>query len=78
MRRNRRTRTSVALAGLTAACAVVSTVLGTPNALAYGKADNPIAQVEISLNCNNATLCPHRDVAAVRLAVGCLHRAAGR
>lgn len=31
---------------------------GTTGALAYGAADQPLAQVEISGNCNNATLCP--------------------
>jgi hypothetical protein len=36
--------------------AVVATafaVLGSANALAYGKADGPVAQVELSGNCNN-------------------------
>jgi hypothetical protein len=30
---------------------------GAP-AFAYGKADNPVAQVEISGNCDNASVCP--------------------
>jgi hypothetical protein len=38
---------------LTVAAAAVAAVAGSGNALAYGHADQPIAQVEISGNCNN-------------------------
>jgi hypothetical protein len=38
---------------LVAAFAVVAGVAGSGKALAYGKADQPVAQVEISANCNN-------------------------
>lgn len=38
---------------LTAALAAVAGVLGTGRALAYGHADHPVAQVEISANCDN-------------------------
>jgi hypothetical protein len=38
---------------LVAAFAAVAGALGTTKALAYGAADQPIAQVEISGNCNN-------------------------
>src|SRR5919204_4883684 len=31
---------------------------GMTSAFAYGKADNPVAQVEISGNCTNASVCP--------------------
>ncbi len=41
------------LSVLAAAVAVVAGVLGTGTAFAYGSADQPIAQVEISGNCNN-------------------------
>lgn len=35
------------------AVAAIAALAGAGNALAYGKADGPIAQVEISANCNN-------------------------
>lgn len=38
---------------LVAALAAVAGVLGAGSALAYGRADQPLAQVEISANCNN-------------------------
>jgi len=41
-----------ALAGAIGAFAVIA-LLGAGSALAYGSADQPIAQVEISANCNN-------------------------
>jgi hypothetical protein len=45
-------RTSV-ICAVTAAVTVVAGALGTGTAFAYGSADQPIAQVEISGNCNN-------------------------
>lgn len=38
---------------LVAAFAVIAGVAGSGKALAYGTADQPVAQVEISANCNN-------------------------
>jgi len=46
-------RRALLLCVLAAAVAVVAAVLGTGTAFAYGHADQPIAQVEISANCNN-------------------------
>lgn len=46
-------RRVVLLAVLVAAATVVAGVLGTGSALAYGHADQPVAQVEISGNCDN-------------------------
>jgi hypothetical protein len=41
---------------VTALC-VVAGLVGTGRALAYGHADQPVAQVEVSGNCNNASFC---------------------
>lgn len=46
-------RKGLLLMVLVAACAAVAAWLGSANALAYGQADQPIAQVEISGNCDN-------------------------
>jgi len=46
-------RKALRLSVLTAAVAVVVGMLGTGTAFAYGSPDQPIAQVEISGNCNN-------------------------
>jgi hypothetical protein len=45
-----------ALAGAIGAFAVIA-LMGAGSALAYGSADQPIAQVEISANCNNLSFC---------------------
>jgi hypothetical protein len=41
---------------VTALC-VVAGLVGTDRAQAYGHADQPVAQVEVSGNCNNASFC---------------------
>jgi hypothetical protein len=46
-------RRALLLCVLAAAVAVLAGALHTGSALAYGSADKPIAQVEISGNCNN-------------------------
>lgn len=46
-------RKAVLLAVLVAGMATLTGLVGTGKALAYGKADQPIAQVEISGNCDN-------------------------
>lgn len=46
-------RKSVLLVALVAAVAAIAGAAGAGKALAYGHADQPIAQVEISGNCNN-------------------------
>src|SRR5438477_8864873 len=46
-------RRALLLCALTAAVAVVVGAIHTGAASAYGRADQPIAQVEISGNCNN-------------------------
>jgi hypothetical protein len=46
-------RKSILMVACVAALFAVAGVLGVGNALAYGNADQPIAQVEISANCNN-------------------------
>src|SRR5438552_10220610 len=46
-------RKAFLLAALVAAVAAVAGAAGTGRAFAYGHADQPIAQVEISGNCNN-------------------------
>lgn len=54
---------------LVAAVAAVAGVLGAGKALAYGIADQPLAQVEISGNCNNPgfPLCFPQDEGGVGL-----------
>ena len=42
------------LAGLLAAVSLGATAGGVA---AYGHADRPLAQIEVSVNCNNLTLC---------------------
>jgi len=42
------------LAGLLAAVGLVAAVGGVA---AYGRADGPLAQIEVSVNCNNLKLC---------------------
>jgi hypothetical protein len=46
------------VAPVAAAAVAVLTVGSATPALAYGSADNPVAQVEISGNCTNASVCP--------------------
>jgi hypothetical protein len=46
-------RKSLLLVALTAALLAVTGAWGSGKALAYGHADQPLAQVEISANCNN-------------------------
>lgn len=43
----------LAVAGVGALAAIAAAVAQAPGALAYGAADHPVAQVEISGNCNN-------------------------
>lgn len=50
-------RKGLVLVVLVAALAVAAGVLGSGRALAYGHADQPVAQVEVSGNCTNATWC---------------------
>jgi hypothetical protein len=50
-------RKAVLLVSLVAAAAVAAGVFGTGKAFAYGHADQPVAQVEVSGNCNNASWC---------------------
>jgi hypothetical protein len=50
-------RKGLMLVALVAALAAVVGVWGSGKALAYGKADQPLAQVEVSGNCTNATWC---------------------
>jgi hypothetical protein len=45
------------LGAVVAALVAAVAAFGTGNALAYGHADQPVAQVEVSGNCNNATWC---------------------
>lgn len=47
---------------LAAALAIPSVVLASGTALAYGHADQPLAQVEVSGNCNNPDFAFCRDV----------------
>jgi hypothetical protein len=51
---------------LVAAVAAVIGVAGTGKALAHGSADQPIAQVEISGNCNNAASVSQRGAPSSR------------
>jgi hypothetical protein len=51
----RKVSMSIAIAALLAGGIVAA---GATSASAYGKADNPVAQVEVSGNCNNASVCP--------------------
>lgn len=46
-------RKALLLVVLAAGLAAISGLFGTGKALAYGRADQPVAQVEISGNCNN-------------------------
>jgi hypothetical protein len=46
-------RRALLLVGVTAALVVAAGILGTGKALAYGHADQPLAQVEVSANCDN-------------------------
>ena len=46
-------RRAVVLAALLAGIAALTGLVGTGKALAYGRADQPVAQVEISGNCDN-------------------------
>jgi hypothetical protein len=46
-------RRAMLFAGLVAVAALAAGVLGTGKALAYGHTDQPVAQVEISGNCDN-------------------------
>jgi hypothetical protein len=55
-------RRALRLCVLGVAGATVAGVLGTGTALAYGRADQPIAQVEISGNCNNPDFALCQDV----------------
>jgi hypothetical protein len=48
-------RKGLVLALLVAALTVAAGILGSGRALAYGHADQPVAQVEISGNCDNPT-----------------------
>lgn len=50
-------RKGLVLVVLVAALAVAAGVLGTGRALAYGHADQPVAQIEVSGNCTNASWC---------------------
>lgn len=50
-------RKAALLVVLVAGLSVFAGFLGTGNALAYGSQDGPIAQVEVSFNCMNATYC---------------------
>jgi hypothetical protein len=51
-------RRRLAFIGIMAALVTGAGVVGTEPAFAYGNTDNPVAQVEISLNCMNTTICP--------------------
>lgn len=50
-------RKGLLLALFVAALAVAAGALGSGRALAYGHADQPLAQVEVSGNCTNPTWC---------------------
>jgi hypothetical protein len=50
-------RKGLVLVVLVAALIVAAGVLGSGRALAYGHADQPVAQVEVSGNCTNASWC---------------------
>src|SRR6266487_2846546 len=60
-------RKVVLLVALVAAVAAIAGAAGTGKAFAYGRADHPIAQVEISGNCNNPSfdLCQHVGLGGV-------------
>ena len=47
----------IPIAVAAALVAVAGALMGAPRALAYGSADQPIAQLELSQNCMNPTLC---------------------
>jgi hypothetical protein len=42
---------------LASALCVVTALVGTGRALAYGHADQPVAQVEVTANCTNPSFC---------------------
>jgi hypothetical protein len=46
-------RKGLLLATLVAVAACVAGAFGATNAFAYGKADQPVAQIEVSANCDN-------------------------
>ena len=50
-------RKAIDLVALLAAVAAIVGSFGARSALAYGKADQPVAQIEISGNCNNVAYC---------------------
>jgi hypothetical protein len=60
-------RKVVLFVALVAAVAAIAGAAGTGKAFAYGRADQPIAQVEISGNCNDPTfdLCQHVGLGGV-------------
>ena len=58
-------RKAMALVVLVAALGTAAAVLGTGRALAYGHADHPVAQVEISGNCDNPGFSFCSDVVGV-------------
>ncbi len=57
-------RKSIVIVTFVAALVAVVGALGAGNALAYGSADQPIAQVEISANCNNPDFLLCQEVAS--------------
>lgn len=58
-------RKAVLLVALVAAFAALAGAAGSGKALAYGHADQPVAQVEISGNCDNPDFWFCRDVVGV-------------
>jgi hypothetical protein len=50
-------RKAIVSLALVASVAAVAGAFGAGSALAYGRADQPVAQVEMSGNCNNVAYC---------------------